>query len=107
MIYFYFTLYIVIINIIGFLLMFIDKKKAIKGSYRISEKALFVTAAFLGAVGIYLGMYSFRHKTKHNLFTIGIPILIIINILSIYYILSNNILNNILNYFFDLFKFMN
>lgn len=79
--------------------MYIDKNKAKKGSYRISEKAIFITALLLGAVGVYIGMYKFRHKTKHTSFTVGIPLCIIINILSIYFILSKNLLISFANYF--------
>ena len=93
MVYVYFLIYIIVINLIGFLMMLIDKNKAKKGSYRISEKAIFVTALLLGGIGVYVGMYKFRHKTKHLSFTIGIPVCIVLNIISIYYILTNNILN--------------
>ena len=78
--------------------MYIDKNKAKKGKYRISEKAIFITALLLGAIGVYIGMYKFRHKTKHTLFTVGIPICIIINLFSIYLIFSRNILNLFINY---------
>ncbi|MDD2627830.1 MAG: DUF1294 domain-containing protein [Clostridia bacterium] len=89
----YFITYYVFINLIGFLLMCYDKKKSIKREYRISEKTLFMIALFLGGLGIYYGMYNFRHKTKNLHFTILIPIIIIINILTIYFILSKNVLN--------------
>lgn len=82
----YLIIYFVIINSIGFLAMYIDKKKAIRGSYRISEKTLFIISVFLGAIGVYYGMYKFRHKTKHSSFTVGIPLCIILNIISLYYI---------------------
>lgn len=85
---FYLIIYIIVINLIGFLIMFIDKKKAIKGSFRVSEKGIFTIAILLGGIGVYLGMYKFRHKTKHTLFTVGIPICIILNILSCYYIVT-------------------
>lgn len=98
MIYLYFTLYIILINFVGFLVMYIDKNKAKNGRYRISEKTIFVIALLLGAIGVYAGMYKFRHKTKHNIFTVGIPVLIIINIFSVYYILSQNLLNYFANY---------
>lgn len=98
MIYVYFLVYIIIINIIGFFVMYIDKNKAKKGHYRISEKAIFITAILLGALGVYLGMYKFRHKTRHTLFTVGIPVCIIINVLSIYLILSKGILILLSNY---------
>lgn len=67
--------------------MKIDKKRAIKNQYRISEKNIFIIAFLLGGVGIYLGMHIFHHKTKHVKFIIGIPITIVLNIISIYYII--------------------
>ncbi len=85
---FYLIIYILVINLIGFLTMLIDKKKAIKGSYRISEKGIFTIAILLGGIGVYIGMYKFRHKTKHTLFTVGIPVCIILNIISCYYIVT-------------------
>ena len=97
MIYIYFLIYIVVINILGFLVMYIDKNKAKKGSYRISEKTIFIIALLLGAIGVYIGMYKFRHKTKHLSFTVGIPVCIVINILTVYYLISKNILINFLN----------
>lgn len=102
MIYVYFSIYFIIINLIGFLLMYIDKTKAKKHDYRISEKTLFAIAFVLGATGVYIGMYKFRHKTKHKLFTIGIPVLIIFNIYITYYIISHNILNLFFNYILNL-----
>lgn len=72
--------------------MYLDKQKAKKNKWRIPEKALFIIALLLGAIGIYLGMYKFRHKTRHLIFTVGIPICIILNILSVYYILHFDLL---------------
>lgn len=80
-------------------MMYIDKQKAKKGTYRISEKALFISSLLLGGVGTYIGMYKFRHKTKHTLFTVGIPIVIVINIFCIYYIIHNNLLITLFNIF--------
>lgn len=74
------SLYILIINLVGFLLMLVDKKRAIKKEWRISEKALFIISILGGSIGIYIGMYTFRHKTKHLKFTLGIPIIIIIQV---------------------------
>lgn len=71
-------LYIFIINLIGFLLMFIDKKRAIKHEWRISELSLITTAIIGGSIGSYIGMKYFRHKTKHAKFSYGIPLIIII-----------------------------
>ena len=75
--------YLVIINIIGIFIMYIDKKKAIKKSYRIPEKNLFFIGMIGGSLGIIIGMYKFRHKTKHNKFVYGVPLLLIINIVTI------------------------
>lgn len=85
----YFIIYILIINIFAIILMKYDKKQAIKNNYRISEKTLFIISLLLGSVGIYIGMYMFRHKTKHAKFVICIPIIIVINLISIYYIISH------------------
>lgn len=67
--------YLVIINLYGLLLMFNDKNKSKKGQWRISEKRLFIVAAVLGSLGIFLGMQLFRHKTKHLKFVLGIPVI--------------------------------
>ena len=69
----YLLIYLLIINAIGFLLMLIDKQKARRGRWRISEATLISVAAIGGSVGSLFGMYTFRHKTKHLKFTIGIP----------------------------------
>lgn len=76
-----FIIYLIIINLITFLAMFIDKKKAEQGKWRISEKALFILAIFGGSVGGIAGMYIFRHKTKKKYFVIGFPAILIIEII--------------------------
>ena len=78
--------------------MKLDKNKARHGTYRISEKAIFIIALLLGSIGVYLGMYKFRHKTKHLSFTVGIPLCIIINIFTTYYIISKDLLIILTNY---------
>ena len=67
------TGYLFIINIIGFALMGIDKKRAIRGAWRISEASLFLVAFLGGALGCTLGMRHFRHKTRHWYFKYGMP----------------------------------
>ena len=67
------TGYLFIINIIGFALMGIDKKRAVRGAWRISEASLFLTAFLGGALGCTLGMRHFRHKTRHWYFRYGMP----------------------------------
>ena len=68
-----------------------DKYLAKNNKWRISEKAIFTLSLLLGSIGTYLGMYKFRHKTKHLKFTIGIPVIFIINIITIYYMYKYNI----------------
>ncbi len=69
--------YLAIMNIIGFAIMGIDKKRAIRGAWRISEASLFLTAFLGGALGCTLGMRHFRHKTKHWYFKYGMPAIFI------------------------------
>ena len=80
--------YIVFINLLGIILMFLDKRKAVKNRWRISENTLMFTALIGGSLGCLIGMYTFRHKTKHKTFTIGIPVLLIVNILCIIMIIK-------------------
>lgn len=71
-------IYFIIINIVGFVIMYIDKQKAKKHLWRISEATLFLIAAIGGSIGVLLGMQKFRHKTNHIKFTWGIPAIIFI-----------------------------
>lgn len=73
----YFLLYLLLINAAAFVLMLVDKVKAKKNRWRISERTLMLSAALGGSVGALLGMYTFRHKTKHIKFTLGIPAFLI------------------------------
>lgn len=79
--------YLLIINLIGLIIMFIDKRKAIKGSWRIPEKSLIFIALIGGGVGTIIGMYWFRHKTKKLRFTIGFPVILLTEIIVITYFL--------------------
>ena len=80
-----FIIYLIIINIITFLAMWIDKTKAKKGKWRISEPTLLGLGVLGGSIGGMIGMYTFRHKTKKKRFTIGMPAILIVEIL-IYFI---------------------
>ena len=85
-------IYLIIINIIGFLAMFIDKRKAQKSKWRIQEKTLLYITLLGGGIGSIVGMYTFRHKTQKYRFTIGFPVIIIIEIVFIiYFIIKYNI----------------
>ena len=79
--------YLVVMNVLGILVMMIDKEKAKKGAYRIPEKVLFTVSILGGSLGTWAGMYVFRHKTKHWYFVVGMPLIFIIHVaLFIYYI---------------------
>ncbi|MGO1581107.1 MAG: DUF1294 domain-containing protein [Peptoniphilaceae bacterium] len=71
---------LLLLNAISFLLYFIDKKRAIKGKSRISEKNLIISSLFLSALGSFMAMILFKHKTKKLKFKILIPLLMIIQI---------------------------
>ena len=77
----YFAIYLLIVNAAGFLLMLIDKRKAIRHRWRIPEKTLFLTAAIGGSIGSIMGMYTFRHKTKHLQFTLGMPAILVVQLI--------------------------
>lgn len=67
--------YLAVINIIGFILMGTDKKKARLGEWRIPEKAFFIVSLLGGSLGSWLGMYVFHHKTKHWYFAVFMPLI--------------------------------
>ena len=75
------ALYLAVVNLAGFALMGIDKWKAKRGAWRISEKTLFLPAVLGGCVGSILGMRIFRHKTKHCYFRLGLPAILVVQIL--------------------------
>ena len=73
-------LYLIIINAAGFLLMLADKQEARRGAWRIPEATLIWVAILGGSVGSLLGMYLFRHKTRHLKFTVGIPLILFLQL---------------------------
>ncbi|MBQ7839821.1 MAG: DUF1294 domain-containing protein [Lachnospiraceae bacterium] len=79
--------YVIIINIAGFCAMGLDKHRAKKNAWRIPEKRLFLFALAGGSIGSILGMYVFRHKTKHWYFVWGMPAILIIQIVAAFYLL--------------------
>lgn len=81
----YFVIYLCIINALAFLLMHIDKQKAKKNRWRIPEATLIGMCAIGGSVGGLLGMYLLRHKTKHIKFYLGIPVILVLQLVVLYY----------------------
>lgn len=76
----YFIIYLIIINLIAFLVMYIDKRRAKYGKWRIKEHTLFILAILGGSIGAIAGMYTFRHKTKKMRFVIGFPAILVCEI---------------------------
>ena len=74
-------IYLIGINLAGFIIMGVDKKRAIRGAWRISEASLFLTARLGGSLGCILGMQHFRHKTKHWYFKYGMPAILVAQVL--------------------------
>ena len=85
----YFIIYLVVINIVTFLVMGLDKWKAKRGSWRIQESALFTFVIFGGGIGGILGMIKFHHKTKKLKFQIGFPLITILEIIFLIYFFIN------------------
>ena len=82
------TIYVVAVNLIGFALMGIDKRKAAKHAFRIPEATLFTVALIGGSIGSIAGMYFFRHKTRHWYFVYGMPAILVLQIALLYFILN-------------------
>ena len=76
-------IYLLIINLITFLVMYIDKKRAKWGKWRIKESTLFTLVLIGGSIGGILGMKMLRHKTKKPMFKIGFPMILIIQIICV------------------------
>ncbi|KQL32885.1 hypothetical protein AN960_23235 [Bacillus sp. FJAT-25509] len=83
----YFMFYLVIINIISFAIMGIDKSRAKRKAWRIPERILFLFAIIGGSIGSILGMYYFRHKTKHPKFVFGYWIILFIQFVVYFFFL--------------------
>ncbi|WP_315079004.1 DUF1294 domain-containing protein [uncultured Clostridium sp.] len=81
-----FLVYLLFINFIGFSIMLIDKNRAIHKEWRIPEKTLIGISIIGGSIGMLLGMYTFRHKTKHLKFLLGVPVIIILQFYLIIYL---------------------
>ena len=79
----YILIYLVVINLIAFILFGIDKKRARNHEWRISEEDLFLPPLLFGCIGAIAGMYVFHHKTKHWYFKFGIPLILIVQIVGV------------------------
>lgn len=76
----YFIVYLILINLVAAALMGIDKHRARRHDWRIPEKTLFLSAILGGSIGAIFGMLLFRHKTKHISFVVGMPLILLIQL---------------------------
>ena len=83
--------YLLAVNIATFFLYGIDKYKAKKGKWRVSEATLLMMAVIGGSIGAWAGMRLWHHKTKHKKFKYGIPVIIMMQIAFWVYLHTNNI----------------
>ena len=80
-------IYLCLMNLLAFIFCGVDKWRAIHGRWRISEKCLMLLAAFGGSIGMWGGMYLFRHKTRHPKFYIGVPVILVIQIIIVVWLM--------------------
>ena len=73
-------IYLLIVNLVDFILMGVDKKRARNHEWRVPEAAFFIWAIVGGSIGAILGMYTFRHKTRHWYFVWGMPAILILEV---------------------------
>ncbi len=82
--------YFLIINLAGFFLVLVDKRKSIEGKWRIPEREFFIFTILGAGLGEYISMFLFRHKTKHWSFLIGIPLLSAVSYTLLFLYLAGN-----------------
>ena len=75
-----FLIYLAVVNLAAFALMGVDKRRAKRGAWRIPERTLFLPAILGGSPGAILGMQMFRHKTRHRQFAVGIPLILLVQL---------------------------
>ncbi len=88
----YFIVYLIVVNVLAFILYGMDKSRARSGQWRISEKTLIGIAVIGGSVGAIIGMYAFRHKTRHWYFRYGLPVILILQVAALLYLRGKGIL---------------
>lgn len=81
--------WLALVNALGFLLMGADKRKAVRGAWRIPERTLFLAALLGGTPGVIAGMRAFRHKTRHWQFRYGLPVLLVLQVAAAVFVLRN------------------
>ncbi len=87
------TVYVCVLNIVGLAVMWLDKAKSQRNAWRIPEKSLFIVSLIGGSIGTWVGMYIFRHKTKHWYFVLGMPSIFGLHLILVYYLYTHNIIS--------------
>lgn len=90
-VYLWIAAYLLVINVVGFFSMYLDKRKARKRLWRIPEATLFLIALIGGSIGSIAGMYVFRHKTRHWYFVYGMPVILLLQIAAVVALLMSPI----------------
>ncbi len=90
----YILFYLALINVISFIVCGADKSAAKRNNWRVPEKTLFLLAIVGGSIGVWAGMYFFRHKTKHWYFVWGIPAILVIQVVLVVLIITKVITLN-------------
>ena len=75
-------IYLAAVNLFGLIIMGVDKSRAKRRKWRIPEATLFLVAIIGGSIGSIAGMYLFRHKTKHWYFVVGMPVILVLQIIA-------------------------
>lgn len=78
--------YLILINIVSVVITVYDKRCALKKRWRVRESTLLLLSALGGSVAMYLTMHAIRHKTRHIKFMLGIPIILILQLVAVYFI---------------------
>ncbi len=82
-------IYLLIMNTIGVVIMGSDKSRARRKVWRIPEQNLFLVSVLGGSIGTWAGMYLFRHKTKHWYFVIGMPLILVLQLVFLYFLYTH------------------
>lgn len=83
---------LIVMNLLAFFLFYLDKQRAIKHEWRIRESTLFLSAIAGGSIGAIAGMYVWHHKTKHWYFVVGMPLILVVQVVVLFLLWKNGIL---------------
>lgn len=85
-------IFVIFMTWLGYYIMKVDKRYAKEDKRRIRERTLLLIALVGGSLGMYIGMYKFKHKTLHKKFTIGVPVIMLIQLAYVVYLITINII---------------